>query len=233
MAKSRRHDGTGTWLLNSQVFKEWKCGSRRHLWLYGLAGCGKTILSATILDDLLKTGERMPLAYFFDFNDPKKQTLEGLLRSIAIQLWLLGGKATRQLDELFTSCSQGQVQPGESVLSTCVKSMIDMTGNVAVVIDALDECTTRSSLLRWIESLASGSIQFLVTGRPEPDFTSELPRYFGQNNCILLDQKAVDADIQSYVFMTLEQNPKFTSKRLSRNLRDEICEKIGKGADGM
>jgi hypothetical protein len=233
MAKSRRHDGTGAWLINSQVFKEWRCGSRRHLWLYGLAGSGKTVLSATILDDLWKTGERMSLAYFFDFNDPMKQNLEGLLRSLAIQLWSLGGKATKQLDELFISCNQGQVQPGESVLSTCVKSMMDMTGSVVVVIDALDECTTRSSLLRWIKSLASSSIQFIVTSRPELDFISDLPRYFHKSNCILLDQKAIDADIQSYVVMTLKQDPRFTSKRLPRNLRDEICEKVGNGADGM
>ncbi|KAF4495255.1 hypothetical protein FAGAP_8612 [Fusarium agapanthi] len=43
-ARERRHPGTGTWLLNSPAFQEWKLGSRQHLWLYGLAGCGKTIL---------------------------------------------------------------------------------------------------------------------------------------------------------------------------------------------
>ncbi|KAI1055577.1 hypothetical protein LB505_010833 [Fusarium chuoi] len=51
-AKKRRHDGTGQWFIQSPAFTEFKAGSRKHLWLHGLAGCGKTVLSSQILDDL-------------------------------------------------------------------------------------------------------------------------------------------------------------------------------------
>jgi hypothetical protein len=82
LARKRRHPGTGTWLLNSHAFQEWKLGSRRHLWFYGLAGCGKTILSTTILDHLLQIDTHTTLTFFFDFNDARKQKLEDLLRSL-------------------------------------------------------------------------------------------------------------------------------------------------------
>ncbi|PCD28405.1 hypothetical protein FGRA07_03544 [Fusarium graminearum] len=79
LARQRRHPGTGTWLLESSAFQEWKLGSRQHLWLYGLAGCGKTVLSGTILDHLRESAaHHTVLAFFFDFTDTKKQRLEDL-----------------------------------------------------------------------------------------------------------------------------------------------------------
>ncbi|KAM9873447.1 hypothetical protein VDGL01_12473 [Verticillium dahliae] len=88
LARERRHTGTGGWLLESSIFQEWKAGTRRHPWLYDLAGCGKTVLSTTVLDNL-KMDIHITIAFFFDFNDTKKQTLDGLLRSLAIQLYHL------------------------------------------------------------------------------------------------------------------------------------------------
>ncbi|KAI3575830.1 hypothetical protein IWW34DRAFT_631175, partial [Fusarium oxysporum f. sp. albedinis] len=54
-----------------------------HLWLYGLAGYSKTILSMMILDHL-QIYTCMMLAFFFDFSNPGKQKLENLLHSLAV-----------------------------------------------------------------------------------------------------------------------------------------------------
>ncbi|RSL87112.1 hypothetical protein CEP51_002393 [Fusarium floridanum] len=233
LARRRRHAGTGTWLLESTAFQEWKLGSRRHLWLYGLAGCGKTVLSSTILDHLLQMETRTTLTFFFDFNDPKKQTLESLLRSLSFQLYHSGGEAARRLDGYFTRYDDGRRQPDMSVLSACVDQMRQMTGNVTVIIDALDECTTRGELLTWMKGFVSGNAQLLVTGRPEAEFQREIPGCFEERNCVLLDKRAVNTDIRSYVMATLEQNPKFVEKELSQDLLGKICDKVGDGADGM
>ncbi|KAI8715182.1 hypothetical protein NCS52_01025400 [Fusarium sp. LHS14.1] len=233
LARKRRHAGTGTWFLDSLIFQEWKLGSRQHLWLYGLAGCGKTVLSTTILDNLLQTDTRTTLVFFFDFNDSRKQTLEGLLRSLAIQLYGSGGKAAKELDSLFTNHDSGRRQPDTSTLSACVDSMMRITGKVCVILDALDECTTRGELLPWMRDFASGKAQLLVTGRPEADFQREIPRFFDERNCVLLDKRAVNADIRSYVMAALERNPEFVGKKLSQDLLGKIRDKVGDGADGM
>ncbi|KAH7218857.1 hypothetical protein DER44DRAFT_739024 [Fusarium oxysporum] len=233
LARERRHPGTGAWLLNSPAFQEWKLGSRQHLWLYGLAGCGKTILSTTILDHLLQTDTQTTLAFFFDFNDPRKQKLEDLLRSLAVQLYHTGNEAARSLDSLFASHDDGRRQPDTTALSTCVDAMIQNAGIVFIVIDALDECTTREELLQWLKHLVFRKAQLIVTGRPEVEFQSAIPRSFGKQNCVQLDKNVINVDIRSYVEATLEQKPDFVDKKLSPSILEEIRDKIGDGADGM
>ncbi|KAH7150858.1 hypothetical protein DER46DRAFT_400008 [Fusarium sp. MPI-SDFR-AT-0072] len=233
LARDRCYPGTGTWLLNSPTFQEWKLGSRQHLWLYGLAGCGKTILSTTILNHLLQTDTYPTLAFFFDFNDSRKQKLENLLRSLAFQLYHTGNKAARRLDSLFTSHDNGRRQPDTTALAACVNAMIQTSEKVFIIIDALDECTAREELLHWIRGLASSNAQLLVTGRPEAEFQRQIPRLLDEHNCVLLDKQAINADIRSYVEATLEQKPDFVDKKLSQGLLDEIRDKIGDRADGM
>ncbi|SPJ78511.1 related to ankyrin repeat [Fusarium torulosum] len=233
LARERRHPGTGTWLLNSLAFEEWKLGSRQHLWLYGLAGCGKTILSTTILDHLLQIDTHTTLAFFFDFSDPGKQKLENLLRSLAVQLYHTGNEAARRLDSLFSSHDDGRRQPDTNALSACVDTMIQITGKAFIIIDALDECTAREELLQWLKDLASRKAQLIVTGRPEVEFQSAIPRSFDEHNCILLDKQAVNADICAYVEATLKQKPDFVDKKLSPSILEEMRDNIGNRADGM
>ncbi|EWZ28912.1 hypothetical protein FOZG_17467 [Fusarium oxysporum Fo47] len=233
LARKQRHPGTGAWLLNSPVFQEWKLGTRQHLWLYGLAGCGKTILSTTILDHLLRIDNHTTLTFFFDFSDPRKQKLENLLRSLAVQLYHTGNEAAKRLDSLFTSHDDGRRQPDANALSACVDAMIQNAGTVFIVIDALDECTAREELLQWLKHVASRKAQLIVTSRPEADFQREIPRLFDERNCVLLDKQAVNADIRSYVEATLEQKRDFVDKKLPPSILEEIRDKIGDGADGM
>ncbi|RKK89373.1 hypothetical protein BFJ68_g16728 [Fusarium oxysporum] len=233
LARERRHPGTGTWLLNSPAFQEWELGSRQHLWLYGLAGCGKTILSTTILGHLLQIDTHTTLAFFFDFSDPGKQKLENLLRSLAAQLYHTGNEAAKRLDSLFTSHDDGRRQPDTNALSACVDGMIQTAGKVFIIIDALDECTKREELMHWISGLASSNAQLLVTGRPEAEFQHEIPRLLDERNCVLLDKQAVNADICSYVEATLKQRSDFVEKKLCSSLLGEMRDKIGNGADGI
>ncbi|KZL66078.1 hypothetical protein CI238_06213 [Colletotrichum incanum] len=236
-ARARRHAGTGTWLLESAVFLEWEAGERQHLWLYGMAGCGKTVLSTTILDHLQQANSSPTLTFFFDFNDTRKQTLDNLLRSLASQLYRMGGEVASKLDNLLTSHNDGHRQPDTNVLSACVESMIQTPQSVTIVLDALDECTTRAELLSWMRRLASGSnfgnTKLIVTARPEADFQREIPRLISEDNCVLLDKKAVDADIRSFVAHELQQRPEFVDKKMPHNLLELIRCKVGDGADGM
>ncbi|SPJ83699.1 related to ankyrin repeat [Fusarium torulosum] len=233
LARKQRHKGTGTWLLDSPAFQEWESGSRQHLWLYGWAGCGKTVLITTILDHLLSSDTHTTLSFFFDFNDPGKQRLENLLRSLAAQLYRSGNKATRSLDDLFASHNTGEKQPDTSALSACVNTMIGTIGKAYIIIDALDECTERSELIQWLETLRSNKAQLIITGRPEVEFEREIPQLINGRNCILLGTQAVNADIRSYVKATIEQRREFVDKSLSSDILEMIYDKVGNGADGM
>ncbi|CEI63180.1 unnamed protein product [Fusarium venenatum] len=149
MARQRRHPGTGTCLIQSSVFQQWKLGSRRHLWLYGLAGCGKTILTGTILDYLQESeNKHTTITFFFDFNDTRNQKLDDLVRSLATQLYHASSEAEETLDRLFTTHHDRCSQPQTDAFSNCISTMIHVTSDVFIIIDALGECTTRDELLR-------------------------------------------------------------------------------------
>ncbi|CAN9450612.1 unnamed protein product [Alternaria alternata] len=89
-AHKQRQANTGLWLLESAKFSEWKERTASRLWLYGIPGCGKTILSSTIIENLLQychDDTNIVTAYFyFDFNDTQKQDPELMLRSLLCQL---------------------------------------------------------------------------------------------------------------------------------------------------
>lgn len=236
-ARKRHHEGTCTWLLKSPVFQSWYSGSRQHLWLHGLAGCGKTILTAAVLDHLGKKNDGLILSFFFDFGDTTKQALDGMLRWLAFQLHLGGASSLTHLDALYQAHQNGSKQPSTNILSDTVFKILEVQKRVYIVLDALDELRTRHDILQWIEHVISkpelGHVQLLYTSRPESEFLRHFPRLIGQQSCLPLDKNAVNSDIRSWVSAQLSQRRDFTDKFLSQELVEEIRKKIGERADGM
>ncbi|KAJ3537192.1 hypothetical protein NM208_g6417 [Fusarium decemcellulare] len=232
-AMELRYEGTGAWILDDPVFQEWKTGSRRHLWLHGLSGCGKTVLITTILESLRRSSNHKPLAFFFDFRDERKQTLDGLFCSLAFQLYTTGGDVAKKLDELYDDCNYGQEKPGPNALPKFLDFVARETEGMVVVIDALDECNTQEELVKWIRGFACTKAKLIVTSRPEETFNVSLPEVFDKRNCVPLNTKAVDGDIHTYVSGRLQQDVNFTRRKLSEDLLEEIRDNIGNGSDGM
>ncbi|KAJ5214504.1 NACHT nucleoside triphosphatase [Penicillium cf. viridicatum] len=236
-ARTLRHEGTGAWLLKHPVFESWHAGSRRHLWLHGLTGCGKTVLSATVLDHLANGNDGLILSFFFEFGDSKKQTWDDMLRSLAFQLYQRGVGSAIYLDALFNEHQNGSGQPETKALSDIVSKMLVAQRKVYIVLDALDESTTRDDILIWINDVLSNvdffHIQLLYTSRPESEFQRHIPPLIGEENCLPLENQAVNSDIRSWVTAQLSQRRDFTEKLLSQGLLEEIRRKIGDGAEGM
>ncbi|KAH7025222.1 ankyrin repeat-containing domain protein [Microdochium trichocladiopsis] len=235
-ARERRQAGSGSWLFESDAFRQWQFGQRRHLWLHGRAGFGKTILSTTIYEQLELAGGFTLFRFFFDFRDARKQSLESLLRSLAYQLHQMSSEPSRIVDQAFELHGSGKRQPDLSALSQTIVAALTATPKAVLVLDALDECTTRRELLLWlrdtVKNLEGCDFKLIVTARPEPEFEREVPPVFGPENCVALDKTAVDADIRSYVMAEL-QEPRFSEKGIPQSILDSIVDKVGDGADGM
>ncbi|KAM3455815.1 hypothetical protein NHJ6243_008410 [Beauveria neobassiana] len=236
-ARTLRHEGTGTWLLDHPVFQSWLSRPYRHLWLHGLAGCGKTILSATVLDHLRKDLSRLVLSFFFDFSDSTKQTVDGMLRSLAFQLYQSEPGSAGLLDASFQAHRGGRDQPTTKTLEDVVVKMLAIQKKGYIVLDALDESTTWGEVIQWMEKVVSrtelGDVRLICTSRPESELSRRIPRLFGNKNCLPLDKQAVNADIRSWVTAQLSQRPDFLEKPLSHDLLEQIRREIGDGADGM
>ncbi|KAF2015084.1 HET-domain-containing protein, partial [Aaosphaeria arxii CBS 175.79] len=111
-ADKLRQEDTGLWLLNGSKFTKWKKRAASRLWLYGIPGCGKTVLSSTIINHLLQhcnDDRSKVVAYFyFDFNDARKQDPELMLRSLLCQLLQRSFTIPKVVDTLFSSCGNGK-----------------------------------------------------------------------------------------------------------------------------
>ncbi|KAJ5273735.1 Pfs NACHT and ankyrin domain protein [Penicillium angulare] len=236
-ARTLRHEGTGAWLLGGPVFQSWYLGLRPQLWLHGLAGCGKTVLSATVLDYLANRNDGLILSFFFDFGDTTKQTLDGMLRSLAFQLYQGGVDSAIHLDALFQAHQNGKDQPTTKALGVVVLKMLVAQRKVSIVLDALDESTTWGDVLLWIEDVMSrpeaAHVQLLYTSRPESEFLRRVPTLIGKESCLPLDKQAVNSDVRSWVSAQLSQRRDFTEKPLSPDLLKKIQRRVGEGADGM
>src|SRR5690606_25507761 len=150
------------------------------LWLYGILGCGKTVLSSAIIKDLKDTVASNSILYFhFDLNDSDKRTLECMLRSLISQLYINQEDSRKHLDSLFSSCENvsGNTQPTPEQLYLCFSAMLKELEQVWIVIDALDQCITRKgnpaegviSCVKDLALLGQANVHLLVTSRPEYD----------------------------------------------------------------
>ncbi|EQL01645.1 Nucleoside phosphorylase domain protein [Ophiocordyceps sinensis CO18] len=238
-AKEKRHRGTGDWFVTSTVFLEWMSGLRRHLWVHGLAGCGKTVLTSTILDHIcnFQADSHICIWFFFDFRDKNKQHLDDLLRSLAFQLSSQCADTREQLDNLFGSCKDGKEQPSTESLSTAMYKMMRSGKKLRIVLDALDECLTRGDLLRWMETLSSPeltNVHLVATSRREEELESGPGKWIQEDDMMLMNRDNVSGDIRSYIRARLRHSEQFQKRWASNpSVLEEIECTIGEKADGM
>ncbi|KAF1955323.1 hypothetical protein CC80DRAFT_91782 [Byssothecium circinans] len=153
-----RQANTGLWFLKSDEYTRWKTATTSPLWLHGIPGCGKTILSSAVLQDVLQhcqddSGKAM-VYFFFDFNDVQKQDAEMMVRSLLCQLSQRSIQVPASLDTLFSSCESGQRQPSVRALLETLRLMIQELPHAYVVLDALDECAQREELMGVLKTVA-------------------------------------------------------------------------------
>jgi Cdc6-like AAA superfamily ATPase len=231
-ALEKRHQGTGAWFIKGQAFVDWNEQSGSFLWLHGIPGCGKTVLSSTIIEHLksVTRPSQVLLYFYFDFNDKKKQNLENMLRSLVNQLYQGQPSARGPLDRLqvSTKCLS------KASLKEVLLAMLSKVNNVSIILDALDESTTRSDLLAWLRDvLETDSCRILVTARREEDIESALRRWMRPEDKISIKQDDIGEDIRAYVGHTVRSSEELVRWHERPEVQDEIETELVKKADGM
>jgi hypothetical protein len=230
-----REPNTGLWLLESDLYKSWK-GKPSFVWLYGIPGCGKTVLSTTVLEDISKFTADDPgkaTAYFyFDFNDRRKQDAEMMVRSLLSQLLQQSIEILPSVDALFKTNQRGSPLPPSESLLDALKELFIKFPATYIVLDALDECENRKELMNTIGIIATWNIEglhVLFTSRRVGDITTTLEAILDSGNILNIQTKAVDRDIQLYVHQRIAEETslqkwKDDDKQLmERSLTDGAC----------
>lgn len=237
IARSKKHPGTGGWFLTSTEFLSWKADASLVLWVCGIAGCGKTILSSTIIDhlqdDCCNNPRKVLMYFYFDFDDTKRQSPEDMLRGVISQFISQNDRLHPSVDSLFAS--KGGHQPTFQELLQVLQELSRGCDEAFLILDALDECGNKQRLweiLREIDGWDTGRLHLLITSRQDHEAEMQFKRLlFGTK--VVVQGTSVDIDIRSYVQERLQSDSRLKRWQRRPDLVDEITETMAAHAGGM
>ena len=136
------------------------------------------------------------------------------------------------LAKLYQSCHNGRSQPSVESLQSILFTILEAFDDVYIVLDALDECTERKDLLKWIKQMTSwkrSKLHLLTTSRPEEDIAKNLrlldPDY------VDIKQDLITRDIDKYIDYILDSEDAFD--RWNDEIKATIKSKLLESAGGM
>jgi hypothetical protein len=199
-----------------------------------MAGCGKTVLCSTIVDDLRTYCEGRDdtalAAFYFTFSDTSKQSCEGLLRSLLLQI----GWKEQVMTILEQKCDSNRSTLGRGDLEKLLILALQTHDFAMIVLDALDESPetseTRSLMLESVSRILqkAPNVRLLATSRDAPDIRESMLLIPAQP--VPIASSIVDKDIRKYVSTQLKHGP---LSRLDLEMRTTIEETIANRSRGM
>lgn len=221
---SRRTHDLGRWLQATPEYERWltNYGCLRYI---GIPGCGKTLIAAAIVEDLLAQNENV-VYFFFTFSSPISLTALAVFTSLIRQVLELYNKKQiripRNVHELFKDDSLALSVPRLRLL---LETLI-LDQDIIYVIDGLDECTDLDQLVQHLAVAAR-------TGRV----------FLSSRGCSTLDSleatviKNVDqsqsADIAQFIDTEIGKLHLWPRVSSDQALVDRIIESLKANANGM
>ena len=189
-----------------------------------------------------KSGLASLAIFYYDFRVDRKKDVSGLLSSVLFQLCHQSDSYYDILSAFYSAHASGSQSPGDDQLVECLMDLLKHPGSrpVYLVIDALDECPSTSSLsspreklLSVLEDLVEAqlpNLRICVTGRPEVDIKAILePLAF--RSISLHDERGQIKDIIKYIesIVNTDKNMKIWNPEH----KQLVIEVLTKKADGM
>ncbi len=203
--------------------------------------------SSAIIEDIKNVREdRSTLIayYYFDYKDASKRDVRGLLVSLLFQLGDDSDRCRDVLYNLYTSCRGGSEQPSDTALARCLKSMLELPGQLPtfLILDALDECpnttgtpSPREEVLDFLEDLVQSNhpnLFICVTSRPEQDIQAVLnPLTSASRHVSLHEEEGQMEDIKGYVRSFVHKDR--AMRRWREEDRELVITTLSKRAGGM
>lgn len=227
----QRLPGSLSWFLALPNFKKWIEKEENTLFCSGIAGAGKSVVAATVIDHLLhevkQSSNHIGIAWIYcTFRSRQQQTPFQMLASIAAQL----ARQREDLMKYVVDLKGHSIEPTEMhVLPVLAKCKLTFK-SIYVVIDALDEYSEDSQgwlpFVRALNKVDLGA-SILITARPLPTIEEEF------TSALKIEIVAKHADMLAFVQNELQQ-PRF-QKHLSNDveLRSHIEAQVLQRTQGM
>jgi len=201
--------------------------------------------SSTIIEEIKtmqKSGHASLAMYYYDFREDKKRDLCGLLSSVLFQLCDQSDSYHPILSTFYSTHLNGARTPSDDELIRCLIDLLKVPGSqpIYLIVDALDECPSTSSLLSPREELLSlledlvqkqlPNLRICVTSRPEVDIKTILePLAF--RSVSLHDASGQQKDIRDYIEAIVSTNRKMQNWSLDH--KRLVTDVLTSRADGM
>lgn len=250
--KRVRISGTGSWLLNNKGFESWyeNTGSSS-LWIHGIPGCGKTVLTSLVIDHIRQSivarESNVTLAYYyFNFNNQSTSTVDAMLRSLVAQLSSWKGDPPSALKscayDLFATTRyhhnglalyrEGIAQPSTADLVGMLTGILRELDQVYLVLDGLDECSDEPELIEVLGDILSLNVNGLhvfLSSRHNQEIRNALELSILYE--VEVKTKVVEEDIVQYIRHQLSTHPKL--KRWITRFGVKIEDALTQGSQGM
>ncbi|RYP93508.1 hypothetical protein DL770_000392 [Monosporascus sp. CRB-9-2] len=245
---SRRQEGTDQWLLDSAEFQAWLETNNQTLFCPGIAGTGKTIMTAVVVDYLctrFRNDASIGIAYLYcNFRRQHEQRTQDLLASLLKQLVQGQSSTPDTVKALYDRHKDEWTQSSLDEISKALHSVTAIYSRVFIIIDALDECAVdacRTRLLPEIFNLQGKTgANLFVTSRPTLETTekfkesvsltirasnNDVGRYLDSHAMERVEGQFTDAEVlakQVLSWITCAKRPLTTSE-----LRHALAVEIG------
>ena len=228
-----RVPGTCLWFLKNQKFSDWleSCSSDL-LWVTADPGCGKSVLSRSLIDHELQSGPSPTTCYFFFKDIGEQRSATNAICALLHQLCTQNQSVLQQIVRVYQS-NGNQLTLSFSWLWKIFLAATSRpeAGEIVCILDALDECegqgkdTLIASLNNFYTARSdfAGRVKFLVTSRPyydiEDRFDELVIRVTGEEES---EQIGKEIDL-----VTKDRVPKVAArKKFDRKTQDALQERL-------
>ncbi|OIW35515.1 hypothetical protein CONLIGDRAFT_62144 [Coniochaeta ligniaria NRRL 30616] len=234
LIRDRSMDGTCRWILHRQAYRDWRYAlqsTSKVLWLTGLPGAGKSVLSSFIINSLQKDpSTNNCFYYFFKSDHQRKRRISYMLCSMAFQFAMSSTAICEKMIELEDADSISfSEQKVNSIWEAVFEGILfrqPFDGPIFWIIDGLDEADHPELLVKLLAKLPPNNIfRVLIVSRPmrEVALHSITNIEVTHNEITYTD---TEDDIRNYTNATI-------STTLHNDaIRDEICDNVLQKAQG-
>ncbi|KAH8686369.1 hypothetical protein BGZ61DRAFT_454381 [Ilyonectria robusta] len=231
-ACSQYESGTGDWVLRSDDWKSWISGQKRSLWIHGIPGAGKTILTSHLVETVKThcnaSGSKSAYVYYYCYFGHNTDEASPFLKWTISQLCRKADIVPTSLYKLY-KCGE---ELSLANLLSVLEAILQEFDCVYVILDAIDESIPRTGLLHVLQNLISdlrfSKIRTLATSREYIDIEEMME---GISVPISMRNPLLDEDIRLFVQSQLGTHPKL--KRWPASVRDRALEALSTKAKGM
>jgi len=228
--QEKRMNGTCQWIFTTQSYMGWKSQQIQDpvLWLCGKPGSGKTVLSASVVQELQRNSPGTCTVYFFLGERGKQSDILEIASSLICQILAHQSRIPSELLSAFESAARY----GRSRLSSAnhpVKTLLYLLRAQSVtylVIDGIDESPYPEDTVREILSLIQlPNVRIFISSRDTP----EIRKHVSGHITMKLSPALIGNDIDLYLRSELERT---TTSFEQSDLHSIVFPRLSSAASG-